>query len=153
MNDLTRQYNQRGFTLMHMLVALPLLSVFLFIGSKLFITNNQLFREADNAEQRLIHTEQALKMLYTDIWLSAGLQLKDNRLTVKQSGGDIRWEIDRSGGLTRIGLNGKTRHNFNGIGTTAIEIRNNAVSLVLRQGTFLCPTSRAIVTTTGASQP
>lgn len=74
---------RRGFTLMHMMVAIPLLAVFMLIGSKLFISNNQLLKEAGHSEERLIHTDHALGLLREDVWLSTAVQANDQTLVIK----------------------------------------------------------------------
>ena len=130
---------QRGFTLMHMMVALPLLAVFLLIGSKLFISNNQLLKEAGRSEERLIHTDHALSLLREDVWRSTGVQANDQTLILQQEDQTIRWTFDQEGSLLRVSPSGETSHRFRNIGAAGFEREGLAVVAAFADDAYLCP--------------
>lgn len=135
---MTRHRPRQGFTLMHMMVAIPLLATFLYIGSKLFITNNQLLAEAERADNRAIQTDYALGLLRKDVWLSTSMQVDEQRLTINQDDTQVQWVVDEQGSLTRTAGTGQARQTFADVEAARFDVRYSALVVEIGGERYLC---------------
>jgi hypothetical protein len=128
---------------MHMLCALPLLAIFLVIGSKLFISNNQLLKEAAEREGLLMRTDNAVYQLRTDAWMSSDMAVDGQTLTLTQGEQKIRWLIDPEGALTRVDPGEERNIIYSEIDAQDFSLVYGTVVVQIAGESFLCPLGHA----------
>lgn len=120
-----------GFTLLHMLVVMPLLGVFLLVATQVFNHAVALTKEARLKEERTAHFDHALRQLRRDVWgaieLTAG---SPQRVEMTTAGGErITWTAPDAGEAMHRTVNDAAARRF-GFPTTA-SFRVDGPTLVL----------------------
>lgn len=138
---------QRGMTLMHMLVAMPLIAVFLVIASKLFITNNTMLKVSVADQERLGRTDIAVHQLRRDAWTADQATVEDDRLSLRHGPATTLWRLEDDGMLTRTAPEADEHANpvrrYEGLGTVTFERVPGGVVLILDDERYLCPLAAA----------
>ena len=138
----SRRARHRAFTLMHMLVVFPLLSIFLIIGSKLFISNTQLLKQSAVAQERLTRTDSAVHHLRLDTWHSVVVTMGPNRLVLQQAEAKITWQILPGGALQRtVNDREEASKHFADIKASIFKKHSLAVLIVINDERYMCPFS------------
>jgi type II secretory pathway pseudopilin PulG len=131
---------QAGFTLLHVVIALPLLMIFLILGSKLFITNQGMLSAAAQAEEQLNRTDAALHTLRSDVWTASSATLSPTALSLDGVSGSTRWSIDDAGTLTRTDPSSDVLPIvFNGVAAQSFEAQPGVIIVRLADETYVVP--------------
>lgn len=130
----------RGFTLLHVLVAMPLIVVFMVFGTRLFLSNTKMLQQTADDRERLARTDMVLHRLRLDAWLSLQVTVDGRRLILEQPNDRVTWQIDEQGGLTRS-VAGDTEHplKIEGLDATTFGFTAGAVAIELGGERYLCP--------------
>lgn len=139
----------RAFTLIHMVVIMPMIGIFLFIASHVFITNNTLVKQSVSYEERLTRADLALNQLRTDAWLSTSAKLSDDGLTLNTPTKTITWRLDEpTGDLERAADDSpQSTRRYEGVSADALMHTPHGVVVTLAGEQYFCP--RAAVSAHG----
>lgn len=143
---------RRGFTLLHVLTAMPLLVVFIFIGSKLFLANYAMLNEAAHSREQLTRTDAVVHKLRLDAWRSTDSTIRDGQLTLTTAQGAITWRRTDEGGLERTGYGASDPPEvYKHLGVTGFASRPGAIVLTIGDERLLCP--MGAIRSTGETRP
>jgi len=136
----------RGWSLMHMLIAMVLFPVFLLMASKLFMANNALVSQAHHAQSRMTRTDIAVHQLQTDVWRADDIRaLAPGLLEINIGGRVIRWHA-RDQSLIRQSRSGSDKMTIEDLGEVTLAVEPDAVRLEINDRPYHCP--RAVVVLT-----
>ena len=126
----SRRKDSRGFSLLHMLVAMPLFMVFLYLASRLYITNQKIFTQSAESAERITRIDAAVHQLRIDAWLSSEARVTAESLTLVHRDTERTWRIEPDDGLTRAeSSDPQAIKRFNDIAVTAIKKEAGGVTV------------------------
>lgn len=141
-----------GFSLMHMLATFPLLTVFMLVGSKMFLLNNTTLMEATAEHERLGRADMAIHRLQLDVMLATRARLSDDgsKLFLEHDSATTAWAVtspiadqaEKRPGLSRVITTaeaGDETRRYAEVGEARFELRLTGVVLVLHGERYLCP--------------
>lgn len=144
-----RARRAHGFTLLQMVIVLPLLGVFMVAGSQLFIINNTLMKETTAAQERLGRADAAVHRLRLDVMTLSNHPVDGDRaLLFEVPGvGEVYWRVDDNGDLTRSVVSGEQadtpQRRYTELGTVRFDRAAGSVVLWIGDERYLCPLGSA----------
>ena len=97
-----RVARRRGFTLGHVVIALPLLAVFTFVSTQLLLATWRASWDARISAESAARLDAALHRLRTDAWGAAEISVEGTSATFRQpDGGSVVWQSGPAGTLVR----------------------------------------------------
>lgn len=94
---------RHGFTIVHMIAVLSLLSVFALMAAQLFAASTKAAANAASATSRQLAAQSALRLLREDVWAAGEIEVIDGRSVRLRggSGGVIVWTLEPGSVITR----------------------------------------------------